>query len=316
MAVAYPHYSLRLSAIRTPTKTLKPSQNGTLTPRSSHFHLSCKSNLGFPTILFSPVARRPFKASLNTAESDSTLVDVEEADVNNKKQEADVDQKRPPSLKTLIEVYKEAILDGDEKSVSDIEAMICQMENEKNGLLQKVAGLSADITSGKDRFLRLKADFENSRKRSENDRLTLTSDVRREVIESLLPMVDNFERAKQQAKSGTEKEKKIDTSYQGIYKQFVETMRSLCVSIVETVGKPFNPSVHEAIARVESQEFKEGIVIQEVRRGFVLGDRLLRPAVVKVSTGVSPKKALDASEESVEQPITASGSDDGSVPSY
>ncbi|XP_058087731.1 uncharacterized protein LOC131234791 isoform X2 [Magnolia sinica] len=242
-------------------------------------------------------------------------VDGEEDDEisENNKQEGDVDLNHPPTLKTLIQVYKEAFLDGDEKTVSDIEAIIGVVENEKNDLAQKVSELLADIASGKDKFLRLKADFDNFRKRFERDRFTLTSDVQGEVIESLLPLVDNFERAKQQIKTETEKEKKIDTSYQGIYKQFVEIMRSLRVAVIGTVGKPFDPSLHEAIARDESQEYKEGIIIQEFRRGFVLGDRLLRPATVKVSAGPGPKKAPPSTEKSNEQPTTSTGSDTSSA---
>ncbi|KAL6007657.1 hypothetical protein ACLOJK_033157 [Asimina triloba] len=229
------------------------------------------------------------------------------------KQETDGDQNSPPTLKTLIQVYKEAILDGDEKTVSDIEAIVCIVENEKNDMAQRLSELSSDIASGKDKFLRLKADFDNFRKRFENDRLTLTSDVQGEVIESLLPIVDSFERAKQHIKPENEGEKKIDTSYQGIYKQFVEIMRSLRVSVVGTVGKPFDPMLHEAIARDESQVYKEGIIIQEFRRGFLVGDRLLRPATVKVSLGPGPKKAPASREKLKERPTAAAaGSDTGS----
>lgn len=125
--------------------------------------------------------------------------------------------------------------------------MISTIENEKISLVKKVSEIAAEIVSGKDKYLRLKADFDNFRKRSEKDRLTLTSDVQGEVIESLLPMVDSFERAKQQIKPETEKEKIIDTSYQGIYKQFVEILRSLRVAVVQTVGSPFDPSVSRKV---------------------------------------------------------------------
>lgn len=132
---------------------------------------------------------------------------------------------------------------GDEKTTSDVESMIFKAENEKNELVIKASTLSAEINSGKEKLIRLQADFDNFRKRSEKERLTIRSDAQGEVIQSLLPMVDNFERAKQQLKLQTEQEKKIDASYQGIYKQFLEIMRSLRVAVVATVGKPFDPSV-------------------------------------------------------------------------
>lgn len=147
------------------------------------------------------------------------------------------------SLKNLFNLYKEAILDGDEQTAFDIEARIDVIGNEQDKLVEKASTLTEEIKSGKEKYVRLQADFDNFRKRSEKERLSVRSDAQGEVIESLLPMVDNFERAKQQIKPETEKEKQIDASYQGIYKQFVEIMRSLRVAVVPTVGEPFDPSV-------------------------------------------------------------------------
>ncbi|KAM7256228.1 hypothetical protein ACFE04_011969 [Oxalis oulophora] len=211
------------------------------------------------------------------------------------------------SVSTLVNVYKQAILLGDAKAVSFIEAKIRVVESEKD---QKVAELSDEVKTGKEKLIRLQADFDNFRKRTEKERFNIRSDAQGEVVETLLPMVDSFERAKHAIKPETETEKKIDTSYQGIYKQLVEIMRSLKVSAIATVGKPFDPLLHEAIAREESHEFKEGIIIQEWRRGFVLGDRLLRPAMVKVSSGPGSKKAQFTTDKSTEQPRTAAGIDE------
>ncbi|KAL9357438.1 hypothetical protein Peur_050691 [Populus x canadensis] len=187
----------------------------------------------------------------------------------------------------------------------DIEAKIGIIEKENNESVMKVSPSSAEITSGKEKCIRLQVDFDNVRKRTEKEKLNIRSEAQGEVIESLLPVVDSFERAKQQVQPETDKEKKIDTGYQGIYKHFADMMRSLQVAAVPTVGKPFNPSLHEAIAREESPEYKEGIVIQEFRRGFLLGNRLIRPAAVKVSSGLGSKKASVGAE----QPATTAGMD-------
>lgn len=146
-------------------------------------------------------------------------------------------------MKSLMQLYKEAIAYGDAEAVYEIENLLFRIDKEKIELADKVSALSVEVSSGKEKILRLQADFDNYRKRSENERSKVRSDAQGEVIESLLPMVDSFERAKQQLKIETEMEKKIDTSYQGIYKQFVEIMRSLRVAAVPTVGKPFDPSV-------------------------------------------------------------------------
>lgn len=147
------------------------------------------------------------------------------------------------NMKSLMQLYKEAIAYGDAQAVYEIESILFKIDKEKSELADKVSTLSEEVSSGKEKYLRLQADFDNYRKRSENERSKIKSDAHGEVIESLLPMVDSFEKAKQQLKIETEMEKKIDTSYQGIYKQFVEIMRSLRVAAVPTVGKPFDPSV-------------------------------------------------------------------------
>jgi molecular chaperone GrpE (heat shock protein) len=156
--------------------------------------------------------------------------------------------------------------------------------------------MTAEISSGKEKFLRLNADLENFRKQTEKDRAKFTSNIQVEVVQSLLPLVDSFEKMNLENNPETEKEQKISTSYQGIYKQLVETLRYLGVGVVETVGKPFDPSVHEAIAREESPKFKAGIISPEIRRGFLLRERLLRPATVKVSTG-SGKQSTSSVQE-------------------
>lgn len=276
-------------------------------PNSARSH---SKSLNSPKILAFPVQRnprpssfsfqlspRPSSAAPRVAETDPKTISGDEKKVDEKK----VEQENVARMKMFVQAYKQAILEGDEKAVSEIEAAILVMENEKNSLSLKCGEIGIEISSEKDMFLRLKADFENCRKRVEKDRLSLTSDVQGKVIESLLPLVDSFEKMKQHLKPETEKEKKIDTSYQGIYRQFVETMRSLKVAMVGTVGKPFDPSIHEAVAREESQRFKEGIVTEEVRRGFVLSGRLLRPAAVKVSIGPGPRKVPSATRELSQQ---------------
>ncbi|XP_022768256.1 uncharacterized protein LOC111312344 isoform X2 [Durio zibethinus] len=241
MAVSFSNHSLLAPLFLVSFSSLKPSKDTKL-PLVS-LHSLCQkprfpkpisgfspSNISFPLNINKNPRRPIFKAFLSAQESAHTD-DVKISGGENL-----------PSLEAMIRVYKEALLNGDDRIVSEIESRISITENEKNGLEKKVFELSAEITSGKEKYIRLQADFDNFRKRSEKERLTTRSDAQGEVIENLLPMVDSFETAKQQIKPETEKEKKIDTSYQGIYKQFVEIMRNLQVAVVSTIGKPFDPS--------------------------------------------------------------------------
>lgn len=192
-----------------------------------------------------------------------------------------------------LQSYKEALANEDQPKVAEIESFLQSIEDEKKTLATKVASLSEELSAERDRVLRISADFDNFRKRSERERLSLMTNVQGEVVESLLPVLDNFERAKTQIKVETEGEEKINNSYQSIYKQFVEILTSLGVEAVQTVGNAFDPMLHEAIMREDSSEYEEGIIIQEFRKGFKLGERLLRPAMVKVSAGPGPASPED-----------------------
>lgn len=168
---------------------------------------------------------------------------MKEEDVSN--DEAPAAEETSSSIQSLLQAYKEALAANDEGSVIEFERELVAVASERDSLGEKVNVLIEEISTGKDRYLRLNADFDNYRKRAERDRLATAGNIKGEVIESLLPMVDNFERAKTSIKTETEGEVKIDNSYQGIYKQFVEIMKSLGVVAVETVGKSFDPNVSD-----------------------------------------------------------------------
>ncbi|KAK1403644.1 GrpE protein-like [Heracleum sosnowskyi] len=300
-------------SLYNPPKTLiskKPTSYRHFNPSAISFSI----NKSKSPLLFLSNSKTPFSFnssfSVKATNFPSQINDQDEVHLDDVKNTVNDGGEKSPTLKSLLKVYKEAVLIGDERTASEVESLICEVENEKNELVTKTSTLRAEMNSGKERYIRLQADFDNFRKRSEKEKLTIRSDAEGEVIGSLLPMVDNFERAKQQLKLQTDQEKKIDASYQGIYKQFVEIMRSLRVAVVATVGKPFDPLLHEAIAREPSQEYKEGIIIQEFRRGFLLGDRLLRPATVKVSAGPGKKKQSTVVKEPTEQSAAAAGVDD------
>ncbi|CAF1887758.1 hypothetical protein YC2023_014286 [Brassica napus] len=197
----------------------------------------------------------------------------------------------------LLSSYKEALAENNEEKIAEIEASLKSIEDEKFQLEDKVASLTNELSVEKDRLIRISADFDNFRKRTERERLNLVSNAQGEVVENLLAVLDNFERAKSQIKVETEGEEKVTNSYQSIYKQFVEILGSLGVVTVETVGKQFDPMLHEAIMREDSAEYEEGIILEEYRKGFLLGERLLRPSMVKVSAGPGPEKTQEAGGE-------------------
>ncbi|WIA28775.1 hypothetical protein OEZ86_011307 [Tetradesmus obliquus] len=166
------------------------------------------------------------------------------------------------------------------------------------GVASKAEGLEGSLAASKDQLLRLTADFENFRKRTAAEKDELSSRAKGDVIAGLLPCLDNFELARTQVKPETEGEQKINNSYQGLYKQMVDIMKGLGVETVDTVGAPFDPELHEAIMREPSDDVPDGTVLLEFRKGFRMGERLLRPAMVKVSFREEAAPAASADTDS------------------
>lgn len=160
----------------------------------------------------------------------------------------------------------------------------------------------ATLETLKDQYRRLQADFDNFRSRSDKEKQEAGQKAKMNIVQDLLPLVDNFELAASQVKTSTEGEEKINNSYQGLYKQMVDIFRGMGLEAVPTEGSPFDPEIHDAIMREETTEVEDGLVMQEFRKGFRLGDKLLRPAMVKVAYNESSTSGTSASE-------TASDSD-------
>ncbi|XP_073018402.1 uncharacterized protein [Primulina eburnea] len=241
--------------------------------------------------------------TVKSSESESELEfegNIDGAIADDASDEGDDTVEEPSSVVIAsLNLYKEALANNDESKAAEVESFLKSIEDEKIDLERKVLTLFEELSTEKDRILRISADFDNFRKRTEKERLSLVKNAQGEVMESLLSVLDNFERAKAQIKIETEGEEKIVNSYQSIYKQFVEIMGSLGVVPVETVGKPFDPMLHEAIMREDSSEYEEDVIIEEFRKGFELGERLLRPAMVKVSAGPGPARPETEREDKV-----------------
>jgi molecular chaperone GrpE len=132
-----------------------------------------------------------------------------------------------------------------------------------------------------DRLLRKTAEFDNYRKRVERERREMAQAVAGDVLESLLPVVDDFERALQ-AEIGADAAA-YRKGVELIYRQLQDLLARRGVTPIEAVGRPFDPRFHQAITYEASPGRADGEVAEEVRRGYTHGERLLRPAMVKVA---------------------------------
>lgn len=167
--------------------------------------------------------------------------------------------------------------------LADLESEMARLQEASVASDGRVKTLEASTSTAKEQLLRLTADFDNYRRRTGEEKAQITDSARSEVVKDLLPLVDAFELARTQVKAETEGEQRINNSYQGLYKQMVELMRTLGVEAVPTVGTLFDPEIHDAIMRQPDAEQPDGTVLKEFRKGFRLGDKLIRPAMVQVS---------------------------------
>lgn len=167
---------------------------------------------------------------------------------------------------------------------------------------QQIDSLKAQVEDRNTQYMRIAADFENYRKRTQKEKEELEQQVKRNTINELLPIVDNFERARAQLKPQTDGEMSIHKSYQGVYKQLVDSLKRLGVSPMRPEGQPFDPNLHEAVMREPTDEYPEGTVLEELVRGYNLGDRVLRHAMVKVA---APKEDTPPSEENQSSPASS-----------
>ena len=186
------------------------------------------------------------------------------------------------------------------------EARLEQLEREHSTLRQEHETLSAQ-------YVRIAADFDNFRKRQSRDQDDLKLQITCSTLGEILPVVDNFERARQQLDPQGEEAQALHRSYQGLYKQLVDVLKQLGVAPMRVVGQEFDPSLHEAVLREPSDEHPEDVVIEELQRGYHLSGKVLRHALVKVSMGPGPQQA-DAAAQGTEGGETAppTQGDDGS----
>ena len=166
----------------------------------------------------------------------------------------------------------------EEKDDAEKEATVEKEENKK----EKKNPLQEKIDELNDKVLRQMAEFENFRKRTDKEKSQQFELGQGNVLEKLLPVVDNFERGLA-AVPEAEKDGAFADGMNKIYKQLIKQLEDLGVTPIEAVGKEFDPNLHNAVMQVESQEYESGIVAQELQKGYMFHDTVLRHSMVIVA---------------------------------
>ena len=209
----------------------------------------------------------------------------------NKNEDSSVIENQTSEDKQSLNVDDENIYAEDLKNtITNNDARLEQLEKEHETL--------------KSQYVRIAADFDNFRKRQSRDQDDLKVQLVSKALTAILPIVDNFERARQQLKPESEEAQTLHRSYQGLYKQLVEVLKQQGVSPMRVVAQQFDPNLHEAVLREPSQEFHEDIIIEELQRGYHLEGKVLRHALVKVSMGPGQQNSQEPEEkDKVEEDI-------------
>lgn len=189
---------------------------------------------------------------------------------DNKTAEQDVnttyaaDNEQAAEQQEAVNQDSQAEVSEETKEVSELEA--ARMQAEENY----------------QRLLRVQADFDNFRRRARAEKEDFAKYASLKLIEQLLPIVDNFDRALSSSKETKDFDalvKGLDMTHRGID----QLLTAEGLKPIDSVGQPFNPEFHQAVMQVESEEHEEGIVVEELQKGYILKDKVIRPAMVKVS---------------------------------
>lgn len=190
---------------------------------------------------------------------------------------------------TERQAYKMAIdnenmedIELEEETVTDTEDTAEETEKTAEEAAEELSEedkLKAELDDTKDKYLRLMAEYDNFRKRSAKERLELSASVKGDTIVEILPVLDNFERA-----LGTEtQDENYKQGIEMIFKLFGDALTKLGVEVIDPIGEIFDPNIASAVNQIEDPELGENVVAQVFQKGYKIGDKVIRYAMVVVA---------------------------------
>ncbi len=188
---------------------------------------------------------------------------------------------------------KDSTKDQPHESVTDAPKQISE-------LLAQIINLKQQSEEKDNQYKRLFADFDNFRKRTEREKEDEESKFSAKILKKFLNVVDDFERAQSQIKPKTDGETTIHNSYQSVYKQLVKSLKENGVTRMRVLNEVFDPNLHEAIAQEPSSDHEDGAVMDELRPGYLLGERVLRHALVRVAMAMAANATENPNPPSTE----------------
>jgi molecular chaperone GrpE len=189
-----------------------------------------------------------------------------------------------PQLEEIVEdaiSSEETFSENAPSFMSEAEA--AQLLIELSDAQERAAKFSEEKKLIYEQLMRRQAEFENFRKRVDRERIEVNQQAKANVVIELLPVLDNLERALDSAPKGETVSDNILTGVKLIHRQFLDVLIGFGLSPVKAMGEAFDPHLHEAVTTEVNNEVEENTVVAELQKGYKLGEKLLRPAMVKVS---------------------------------
>lgn len=177
---------------------------------------------------------------------------------------------------------EETIIEETTGETSVEETVAEDKETAKEDESDELALLKEKLEKEEERYLRLLADFDNLKRRNQIDRVAQEKYRAQNLLTDLLPVLDNFERALQ-VEATTEDAKSMKQGIEMVYRSLVEATTKEGLEPIATENVPFDPNIHHAVMQEKDDTKESGIVLQELQKGYMLKDRVLRPAMVKVN---------------------------------
>ena len=191
-------------------------------------------------------------------------------------------QEEASVLSEEIHETEDITKETEEQIEIDVETSGNPIEVELQDVKQQKVELEAKLEEAENRILRMQADFENSRRRARLDLEATEKYKSQGIITELLPAIDNFERALKM-EADNDQAKSLLQGMEMVYRSLIDTLKKEGAEQIEAVGKEFDPHLHQAIMQVEDGNFGSNIVVEEFQKGYILKDRVIRPAMVKVN---------------------------------
>jgi len=190
--------------------------------------------------------------------------------MNEKANEAITDKDEDLNIDAAEKEETEVVDSGEKENVESAE-----------DLKKEIARLQKENEDIYGQMLRVQAEFDNFKKRSQKEKEARLKYKSQDIVNELLPAIDNFERALQV--EVTDATASLIEGITMVYNQLKEALKSQGVEEIEAVGKEFDPNLHHGVMQVEEEEFESNIIVEELQKGYILKDRVIRPAMVKVN---------------------------------